>query len=337
MNYSNLSSNFSVDTNCELSQEFDSIYDFLRCYKYFAIESLEITIYCIIVIFGGLILNILAMYLLSTKTSHITVFDKIFISHAFVDLLTGVVDFPFMYFISIFHYWPFSKTFCIYYVAFDNILATVEVLHIVFMSWARIRCILSPTNYSNQLILKHPYLFILLLWVLCSLLWIPVTYVFINRNYEENVCELSFDSIYVSILIICIGWIIPVIITMLSTAYIVYVLMVQNRKKKKLTSNKTDLSLKSSSSLHDAKWYSSKRLMKITLNPQTKLSIIITPFCLQYLQYSLVWLVSTICSECVSSQFYVFSYFIAFLTSFSNPLILLIFNSSFFCKNKLIK
>lgn len=329
-NISSILLNNSLEPFCESKRQFESFFDFLECYKYFAFNNLEITIYCLFVIFGALVLNIMAIYLLSTKTTVNSVFDKIFIGHAFVDLLTGFIDFPFLYFMSIFNYWPFSKNFCIYYAAFDNILATVEVFHILFMSWARIRCILSPKNYSNELIIKYCYSFIVILWIICSILWIPVSAVFINKNYQDYTCYLSFDSAFVSILIILLGWIAPVIIAMLSTTYIVYVLRKRNRKKMSLMGNKVTVSGVSHSNEIKVSFWAKIKLAK--LNPQTKLSIIITPFCLQYLQYSIVWLVSMICAECVSTRFYTFSYFIAFLTSFTNPLILLLINPDYFFK-----
>ena len=82
-------------------------------------------------------------------------FDKIMISHATVDFMIGLCDFPFFILAVIFGYWPFNKILCIYWVAMDNALGSLEIISVLLMTWAIIRCILAPTTYLKENIIKH--------------------------------------------------------------------------------------------------------------------------------------------------------------------------------------
>jgi hypothetical protein len=263
-----------------------------------------------------------------------TVFDKILISHAFMDLLTGTVILPNYYLLAIFGYWPLNKSFCIFYVVIDNTMATLCTFHIVYMSWVRMKCIQMPREYLRTFMARNPFLMILFMTIGCLIFWAPVSIVLVNNYYEDGLCYIEFKPQFLSLIIILFGWTFPVSLIIIITIYILIVLIRRQRimkqkiananlisNNKKLTSNKETLTI--------------IMLRKLNLNPQMKLTIIISAFCIQYLPYSFVWIVLTFCRECVSDSLFIVTYLMTFTASFTNPFILLVLNPKFFRSKKI--
>ena len=155
-NYSEKTQNFNYNS-CLIVHEMNSFTEFLTCPKFLMpFQPLITTIYSICLIIGSFALNLSLIYLLWTKLE-ITVFDKILLTHASIDFLISFIDYPFMVLTVYFRYWPFSKWMCIFWMSIDNAFGTLEVFTMLLMSWVRLRCILVPTEYKSEFIVKHIY------------------------------------------------------------------------------------------------------------------------------------------------------------------------------------
>ncbi|CAF1100191.1 unnamed protein product [Brachionus calyciflorus] len=264
---------------------------------------------------GSIFLNSLAIILLIKSKSPFnqTIFDKILISHCVVDILTGTIDFALFYISTIFPYWPFNRLTCIFYYSIDNVLATVEILHMIFMSWVRLRSILSPVKFKDDLIVVHWYLFVIIFYILACIFWVPMAVIYISKDRNERVCSFNLNSKLFSGVIVLIGWVVPIIIVLIVSFYMIYFL----NKRDKINLTKSSIN---STNLKSTKY------RKVQLRSQIRLTIIILPFCTQYLQYSLLWLLSIFCARCISNDSLIKSYLFGVSVVITNPLILLIFN-----------
>jgi hypothetical protein len=329
-NQTNLKFNQSVEY-CSLSY-ITKVERLFECAYYYGLRRLSMSLSIILIVLLVFVFNLLAIYFLSIKNKIKSVFDKILISHAFMDLITGTVILPNYYLIAVFGYWPLNKSFCMFYVLIDNSMATLCTFHILYMSWVRINCIRIPKEYMKRFIAKNPFIVILLMTIVCLVFWAPASIVLVNNYYEDGLCFIEFKPQFLSLVIILLGWTVPVILIIIITIYILIILIQRKRsKRKKILSltNKSENKL-----IIKSKNFSKKVLNKVNLNPQIKLSIIIAAFCIQYLPYSLVWIAVTFCSRCVSDTFFEVTYLMTFTASFTNPFILLVLNPRFFKSSK---
>ena len=331
-NFSTEPFNYSI---CLVVHELSSITEFFTCLKYLLpSQPLVTTIYSICLIIGSFVLNLSLLFLLWTKTE-VTVFDKIIFSHACIDFLMCFIDYPFMVLPVYFNYWPFSQSMCIAWIAYDNGLSSLEILTFLLMSWMRIRCILAPRSYLNDLIVKHVYKFIIPMWLVILTLWSCASTFMLLKNFDQSFCNIVFDleSISISVLIVCfLG---PLCLVVVATIFIDIVIF---KKKMALryatnsdTSDRNQPNGTRSSNVLTRK-ATITRFFKVS--PQLKLTIIIAVFCIQYMPYYITWLTSILCPDCVSMDLYNVLSLLAYFPSIVNPVVMLTLNKNLFKRFK---
>ncbi len=272
--------------------------------------------------------NIILIYLLVKKNCTAIVFDRILLSHAFVDLITNLFDLPLFHLIIIFNSFPFGKYACFYYLVLDNCTSTIEILHYFYMSYARIRCVLAPKSFKNEILIKYSNPLIALIWIICFMFWTPLVYFYSFKNYIKGDCKVDFKNPYEGILFIFIGYHMPLFFTIGATIFVIITIKSKiftlnqyagNNTKKKMATNKKIFIF---------------RHVKMLLfdNPQVKLSIIIIVFFLCYFPYASTLMVNAF--EGVSSFTYNFTDILAFSASMWNPILILTLNYKFFITKK---
>jgi hypothetical protein len=338
--YGDLVISNSTDEYCSANELIFTNF-FFECFLHYLNKEVWISTACLTIILGSIVFNILAIIFLMCKSVMKSVFDQIIIGHALVNFLTGGIDLIFFYLLLIFNYWPLGKNWCLFYLVFDNVLATVEILHMLYLCWARIRCIVAPKSYSSELTLKYPYVSMFLLWLLAVIIWLPTVFVLNYESYEEYSCFIDFKSYLVSVTVISVGWILPTLVTIISTACVVYIL---NKKRKKFHGNisknnhTAKLAGATTTSTHQttnnkrSPTISSSYIRKINfkLSPQSKLTVMIAIFVLQYSPYSFIWLADTLCNRCLDPIYLNMSFLLTFLPSLTNPILVIILNFKLF-------
>lgn len=159
------SSSFSLEYECRNSLSMNSVAQFLECFRFFLSQS--VTISCLVLLFAILtaILNVVVILFISRlKHNQRTVFDKIFIGHAIVDGLVGLLVIPNYCIYSVFGYWPLGKLFCHFYVSLDYTICHVGILHMVYIAYARLRSLIRPKQYKTEFFIHHAKLTMFLLW-----------------------------------------------------------------------------------------------------------------------------------------------------------------------------
>ena len=315
--------------NCLLIDEMNSFNEFYRCLNYF-IQSTPMTILItsLIQIITSFILNLSLIVLFFVK-KELTVFDKIMISHATVDFMIGLCDFPFFILAVIFGYWPFNKILCIYWVAMDNALGSLEIISVLLMTWAIIRCILAPTTYLKENIIKHISFVILSIWFLVFATWTVVSAIMLEQTFQQDNCVLYLEQQYATATVIFVIYLVPLGLIVFLTIFFNVVLY----KKKSILKINDFFRTKIKTKKTQEQSVVSKILptqSMCSLNSQAKLTIIVAIFCSLYIPCYLVWFLSEICTDCVSMNLFNIISLVSYFPSFINPLVMLVINKSLY-------
>ena len=317
---------------CPLVTEMSSFTEFITCLGYFAtFQPIITTIYSIFIFIASFMLNLSLIILLLIKRE-ITVFDRIITTHAMLDLLVCLIDFPFMITPLYFNYWPFSKWMCIIWVSYDNSLCMLEILTVLLMSWVRLRCIQAPRSYASDVIVKHIYAFIASMWLAVVAFWTAVSTYMLMHNFDQAACYLNFEIKSVSILVVIVAFLGPLCSIVAVTICIDIILYKKKRavSQQKSTSEVSVNHPNNAPKSHQISPHKSNANIKkkFHFSPQLKLSIIIAIFCIQYMPYYITWFTSVICSECVSTSLYNTLFLLSYFPSIVNPVVMFILNKS---------
>jgi hypothetical protein len=367
---------------------------------------------------------------------HKTVFDKIFIGHAFVDLLVGILVIPNYGIYSIFGFWPLGKFFCHMYISLDYTICHVGILHMGFIAYARLRSLQSPKRYHKELIISNAKTTMALLWIVSIIVWLPATIIIINFSFKERECYFNYEPLYI-IFQDFFAYMIPMAFIVSITIHLLQKLHTRNKRRKMnmnrknrtingeryttvhnmcyrtdniamVAKNAKELDPGSTSevsiidydsdnlnlisqakvqphytsnvsgtknnhkkrssigSVHETKPANNKKKKlvkqrslietifesieetevewkqnsvdkqskqknknKLQLNSYTKLYIILLTFCVLWLPFCILWPINSICKQCIPPFVYQASYWMGYIQSLINPILLLILNPNY--------
>lgn len=203
-NFSNTDYNNSIDEELTWSficnnTEYVSTMQFLHCIKYLVSQSLLTNLFYFIFCLSTASLNLAVIYLINRNRKTKTVFDKIFIAHAFVDFLVGIFVIPIFCIYSMFGYWPLGKISCHFYISLDYTICHVGIMHMMFLSYARLRSLISPKNFQNEFLISNVKLTVCGLWSISAFLWIPSVNLITSLNFKSRDCLFTFDPVFIII------------------------------------------------------------------------------------------------------------------------------------------
>lgn len=265
--------------------------------------------------------NLLLIYLLVKKNCTHIVFDRILISHAFVDLITNLFDLPLYHFMVIFGYFPFNALICFYYNVIDNSTSTIAIVHCIYMAYARIRCVRSPMAFHREWAIRYSNQLLSAIWACSVIFWVLIAYYYSFEVFVRGQCQIKFANAYMGILIICMGYHLPLMFTVASTCYVIF--SIRHKFAYKQRKNQQQIT----------------RLNRMRAflfgNPRVKLSIIMFVFVACYFPYAMVLLVEAAFGEGVAIPdvtYYALD-LIAYSSSTWNPILILVLNYKFFTKD----
>jgi hypothetical protein len=323
--------NFSISDFCQNSNE--TGLDYLQiCYPYFSNIFLCGTILEIGLGISTLIFNMIVFKMIYNKKEKKVVFDQILMAHAIVDGVVGGIDLPFYHTYTIIGKWPFGEVPCILWNSLDSSLNTITILHMLYMSWVRVMSIIQPKTYLKNKIIKHPFLVSLLCWLTGFFIWIPVNIGYITSNYTEGQCNIPYQPVYIQFIITFLTWFLPLIIIVCMLLYLMRALTIKNSKKKLiLRSNFTNVST-NLATLATQPSTQNQSNEKFKLTPETKLSIILIVYLVQWFPSCLIWMIQSLCN-CVPNDISTFTYWLTFTVALTDPILILLLNSSYRYRN----
>jgi hypothetical protein len=262
---------------------------------------------------GTFIFNLLVIVLLwFRKTGKLSIFNKVLIGHAFVDGLTGLIDIPLFHISSIFGYWPLPRIIAEFWAIYDSNINSTTSLHMLYMSYIRLRSIQSPRHYSNEFLIKSPALMMLSFWAVSLLTWFIIV-VIIGLN--EFSLSVAFDekTRYIQFAIYFIGWFLPLMLILIFSIQIIKYLVLKSQRttnQRQMINNSRDLMTitnnptidTNKTSINDSKKLRLKKVFRF--KPQTIFLIIISTFWLQWIPPCILTLIQPICNDCINIDLY---------------------------------
>jgi hypothetical protein len=256
MNLTNDTLNF---TDCVIFQTFNTYSDFARCYSFFFEANSVAAIFEIALVISVVVLNLAVILNILLTHKKILIYDHIIIGHSISNLVTGLVVIPFFHIQDILEYWPFGPVTAILWAAADGMVNTVTNLNMLYMSYARLRSIKSPKNFSNEILLHKPNYVIIAFWLISAGLWLGFTFLFKTFEFETHI---DYHPHYTQSLINFFLWLLPLLIVLIISLYIIYYLKYKHHK---------------TSSTHQH-----KSILHSLVTPQSKFSLIIASYLIQW-------------------------------------------------------
>jgi hypothetical protein len=191
----------TVSQRCEHVSVLNATWsEFTECFSFYLYKELAVTTTCCTIIALTCILNLKAIIILRHRqrrhtknnthtalTNHTNIFDKILIANSVVNFVAGTVNLLFYLVEFEFANWPLGLFVCAIHMGLESMLGTVEILHILLLSFFRIRSILSPKTYAKEFMIKNFMYTLTLLWIFSAVIWIPTvsvtTYITINSDF----------------------------------------------------------------------------------------------------------------------------------------------------------
>ena len=254
MNFSNDMTSTNVSLDCK--SEIYSVALFFNCY-FNLISNHVMAIFELFLIFSTIFLNFFVIAIIFSHRSPKTIYDIIIIGHSISNLLSGLLIMPFFQIQETFDFWAIGRLSSMLWVSLDKTITTVTNLHMLYMSYVRLRSIISPKQYTKELLIKHPLVMIICFWVFSLSFWVTCSFVF---KTKELTSHIDYEPHYLQSIINFFVWLLPLICVFSISIYIL-VLLTQVSKN------------------HPG---SRKSVVKLLLNPKSKFTIIIFSYLIQW-------------------------------------------------------
>lgn len=300
--------------SCLKPQIFNSSTEFFICYsQIYSSNWLKATSGILLSVLT-VTLNTLVIILLVKKPIRTTIFDQILIAHCLVDGITGLIDIPLFHLHDLFGYWPLGQLTAHFWAVYDNGINAITSLHMLYMTWIRLRSITAPNTYESDLISRNPKLIFVSIWLIGFVIWTPVV---IKYGVDDFSFDISYENRTVEILLISTLWFLPLLSIVVVSGIILTVL---NRRK----APNRGVELTSISGQRSARNVSVKKWFR--LGPQIRFQIIIYSYCVQWFPSCILAIVDPICGRCVGSNVIGAVYWLTYTVCFTDALVILVFN-----------
>jgi hypothetical protein len=254
---SNLTNSTFNYTDCLINQTFNTYSDFARCYSHFIKENAVDAFFEIALIVSVILLNLAVIVNILATHKKILIYDHIIIGHSLSNLITGVVVMPFFHIQDMLEYWPFGSLSSILWAAADGAVITITNLNMLYMSYARLRSIKSPKNFTSEILLHKPNYAIISFWVISISLWLGFTFLFKTFEFTTHI---DYHPHFTQSLINFILWLLPLLMVLFISLYIIYYLKFKHHKN---------------TARHKSFW-------SALVTPQSKFSLIIASYLIQW-------------------------------------------------------
>ena len=243
-----------------------------------------------------------------------TIFDQILIAHCLVDGITGLIDIPLFHLHDLFGYWPLGELTAHLWAIYDNGINAITSLHMLYMTWIRLRSITAPNTYETDLISRKPKLIFVSIWLIGFVIWTPVV---IKYGVDDFSFDVSYENRTIEIILISVLWFLPLLSIVVVSGIILAVL---NRRK--VPNGRVELSSisgqRSNRNVTVKKWFS--------LGPQIRFQIIIYYYCIQWFPSYILAIIDPICGRCIGSNVIGAVYWLNYTVCLTDALVILIFN-----------
>lgn len=330
--------NNSVENNCTRAQTFTTFSDFAICYEYASTQQMSKTVGLLLLAFLIAIFNIAVIVLIVNKSSSSfstsssslhanSVFNQILIGYCLVNGITGLIDMPLIHFFYVFNYWPFGKPLAIVSVILDDGLAETTILHMAYLSYARLRSIQAPGSFKTELLIRKPTHTMAILWFIGFSFW---TVVLLYFGVSDFTTTINYNSNYIQLIVSGIGWFSPLVVVLVLMVFLTIRLrqLVMRRDRMHVNGNlkSTGPSTPQTPSSRTSSATLSRRVMRMSMH--TKFQIFSFTFMAQWLVANLIVIIQPFCDGCVSPELIHFAFVLTYLVCLTDAILILLLNTN---------
>ena len=259
----------------------------------------------------------------------------IFLSIALSDCIVGAIPMTFYALIYNFGYWPFGDSMCLLWVILDFSSCSISVYSSIVVSVHRLRQLILPYKTKEEMNLRRTILLVAI-WLITFSIFTSIMVSLKSQLLQNNQCEVNYEFSFVIAIDIC-AFLLPISILICINIAIIFALKKKNRiftvdsdnSKNRVscprsaTKNATATIARSKSSENRFKAISKTRRAYFCV-----LSISLTLLSCWTL-FIVTWPIKIKCAECVHVKLFEIAYWLTYLTSAINPIILICFNDNF--------
>jgi hypothetical protein len=315
---------------CFTPKTISSSLKFFKCYQLALINNLLIGSCGILLTISVVITNLFVILLIQNSKKTKNIFDKILIGHALVDLNTGLFNISLKHFVDVFGYWPLHNSLGLAWAIYDLSQHSISVLHMLYISWIRLRSIQMPKTYKTELFAKQPKLIMFLFWLISIIIWTCVVIHYGLYEYNTDLKLTEYNQILFISLIICFLIFPSLISLIISIKMIIYLKRIDKRKQNMNVINTTNQVIHAGN-LADSKLNKKKSKLKSS----TRYTIIITIFQLQWIPCCLLSLVTPFLNEHLSELINNIINWITNTVCLTDPIVVLILNKNLYLKKEI--
>lgn len=256
----------------------------------------------------------------------------LFMSGAIADLMIGLLSIPFMTVFTTVGVWPLGKFACIFWIINDFSIGSISIYSLLFLSIHRYLQIKFPFGKSEHMTSRR-YAIIFVKWMSIYLFWgVAVLIITNNDEFEPLYCYFSYKFYYV-LMADLVGYFLPVM-GVFTVNTLLFGELHRKNALKRVMRNATinqSFSVENSASMdvtvesYRKSTATNQREIKATINLYVVASILIIFFAL----FCVLWPLKAECSECVSDSILEISYWMSYIYSSINPIVLLVFHEKF--------
>jgi hypothetical protein len=321
--------NISSNLSCFTPQTFENITEFYECYQLVLKENALIGSCGILLTISVFVTNLWVMIMFITR-EQLNVFDKILIGHASVDWMTVVFSISWKHFVDVFGYWPFSYSFGIFWAIYDLSQHSVTALHMLYMSWIRLRSIQNPNNYKTEFIAKYPILMMISFWLGSIIIWSCVVIHYGIVEYGTDVNFSESDTI-VNALFRFFFWALFLLITLILSIRIIMYLKVMEKNRCNMRNINSNLVI-----TRDIAKKKEKKRNNRKLTSQTRFIIIITTFLVHWIPCCILSFITPLFNIYFSALLNNIINWITNVACLTDPIVILLVNPSLSCKRSIV-
>jgi hypothetical protein len=316
-----------------------SLSEYLDCYSMLTAKDRTNQIFQICLIVFIIITNIFVICIICLKSLKFNVFDEILVNHCIIQGVTGLIDVPFFHIKNVFKYFPCGQTIATMWAIYDNNINTITNLNMLYLSWVRLRSIVAPQSFKNEILIRKPIIVLMSIWIFGLTAW---SIIIIPVGVIENTLNVDISN-KILVALNLIFWILPLLTLLLMSFIIIKKLYWTSANRKRLLMEK---SIQSATTMTSAittvgptKTTKTKKATRTLLKEK-----ILTPhgrFLILFLIYFTQWIIPAIvvltdlACDCIPQEKILGIYWLTYSVCLTDPCLIFLLNPNLKLKYKI--
>lgn len=283
-------------------------------------------------------LNLLIIFIVFLRIKKISYTNFLFASMALADCLIGLISMPSLTLFTTYAYWPLGFSPCVFWVVIDYSSCSISLTNLVLISIQRLRHLIFPLK-TNDKLTKTRVGFVVFLWALQYIAWPSSVYLILREVFVEGDCYFMYSLVYV-ILIDLFVFILPILALIILNMLTFMALKSKANRSNALKNNRSRarppiasiaIKFNSRNKINDIELRHTNELLQISKEKKANLCLftVALSLILCWAIFIITWPLQAYCVNCVNVVLYEIGYWLTYIQSTLNPIILFLFHKKF--------